>query len=164
MKYAGMAATALLALGLSIGSGFAQGTGGGTGPGGAGGGAGAAGAGAAGTSAGGGGGEGTSGRPITDRNLPHTISGGTGATTGNIIAQEQLVRVRPMLVTPAAPPVASVNFGLTVGTVVPPSVQLYELPPTAVEVVPAFRGHRFFRTGDQVVVVDPASNRIVHVF
>ena len=62
-----------------------------------------------------------------------------------------------------APRVSSVNFSLSVGTVVPRTVKYVLLPPRVVEIYPAWRGYHFFIVGDQIVIVEPGSLRIVAV-
>jgi hypothetical protein len=42
-------------------------------------------------------------------------------------------------------------------------VRLYEVPSDVVEVVPAYRGYRYFVVGNEIVVVEPESRRIVQV-
>ncbi|WP_128924326.1 DUF1236 domain-containing protein [Bradyrhizobium guangxiense] len=60
-------------------------------------------------------------------------------------------------------PLTNVNFSLNVGTVVPRDVQLSTLPPDVVEIVPQYRGYSFALVKDQIVVVDPATYKIVTV-
>src|SRR3954471_5727457 len=60
-------------------------------------------------------------------------------------------------------PLTSVNFSLNVGTVVPRDVQLSTLPPDVVEIVPQYRGYSFALVKDEIVVVDPATYKIVTV-
>ncbi|MCK1626522.1 DUF1236 domain-containing protein [Bradyrhizobium sp. 160] len=60
-------------------------------------------------------------------------------------------------------PLTNVNFSLNVGTVVPRDVHLSTLPPDVVEIVPQYRGYSFALVKDQIVVVDPATYRIVTV-
>lgn len=60
-------------------------------------------------------------------------------------------------------PLTNVNFSLKVGTVVPRDVQLSTLPPDVVEIVPQYRGYSFALVKDQIVVVDPATYKIVTV-
>jgi len=56
-----------------------------------------------------------------------------------------------------------VNFSLSVGTVVPRTVHVVALPPTVVSIYPAWRGFLYFIVGDQIVVVEPGTLRIVAV-
>ncbi|WFU22946.1 DUF1236 domain-containing protein [Bradyrhizobium sp. CB1717] len=60
-------------------------------------------------------------------------------------------------------PLTNVNFSLNVGTVVPRDMHLSTLPPDVVEIVPQYRGYSFALVKDQIVVVDPASYKIVTV-
>ncbi|MBR0905315.1 DUF1236 domain-containing protein [Bradyrhizobium liaoningense] len=60
-------------------------------------------------------------------------------------------------------PLTSVNFSLNVGTVVPRDVHLSTLPPDVVEIVPQYRGYSFALVKDEIVVVDPATYKIVTV-
>ncbi|TQF32349.1 DUF1236 domain-containing protein [Bradyrhizobium sp. UNPA324] len=60
-------------------------------------------------------------------------------------------------------PLTRVNFSLNVGTVVPRDVHLSTLPPDVVEIVPQYRGYSFALVKDQIVVVDPATYKIVTV-
>jgi Protein of unknown function (DUF1236) len=62
-----------------------------------------------------------------------------------------------------APRVSSVTFSLSVGTVVPRTVKYAPLPPRVVEIYPAWRSYHFFIVGDEIVIVEPGSLRIVAV-
>ena len=60
-------------------------------------------------------------------------------------------------------PVTNVNFNLAVGTVVPRSVTLQALPAAVIEVYPDWRPYRFVLVGDEIVIIDPATHRIIAV-
>ncbi|MGY3037697.1 hypothetical protein ACVIIV_006867 [Bradyrhizobium sp. USDA 4354] len=60
-------------------------------------------------------------------------------------------------------PLTNVNFSLNVGTVVPRDVHLSTLPPDVVEIVPQYRGYSFALVKDRIVVVDPATYKVVTV-
>jgi hypothetical protein len=62
---------------------------------------------------------------------------------------------------PAGTKVDHVGFSLSAGTVVPHSVHLTPLPQTIVDIQPTWRGNKYFQIGDQIVIVDPRSMRIV---
>jgi Protein of unknown function (DUF1236) len=53
------------------------------------------------------------------------------------------------------------QFEVTVGTVLPGEVQLYEVPAT-VEYAPA-REYRYVTVGNRVVLVEPASRKVIRV-
>ncbi|MCK1745387.1 DUF1236 domain-containing protein [Bradyrhizobium sp. 139] len=60
-------------------------------------------------------------------------------------------------------PLTNVKFSLNVGTVVPRDIQLSTLPPDVVEIVPQYRGYSFALVKNEIVVVDPATYKIVTV-
>jgi Protein of unknown function (DUF1236) len=62
-----------------------------------------------------------------------------------------------------APRVEHVDFALSVGTAVPRSVHIVQVPREIVEIEPRWRGYDYFMVGDQVVIVDPRSMEIVAV-
>ena len=57
----------------------------------------------------------------------------------------------------------TVPFAVTVGTAVPRSVTLHAIPPTIVEVVPGWRSYRYVMVRDEILIIDPATMRIVAV-
>jgi hypothetical protein len=60
-------------------------------------------------------------------------------------------------------PVRNVNFSVSVGTVVPRDVHLQTVPAEIVEIVPQYRGYSFVAVRDEIVIVDPATYKIVTV-
>jgi hypothetical protein len=60
-------------------------------------------------------------------------------------------------------PLTNVNFSVAVGTVVPRDVRLQPLPADIVQVVPQYRGYNFVVVRDEIVIVEPASYKIVAV-
>jgi hypothetical protein len=59
--------------------------------------------------------------------------------------------------------VAHVDFAIAVGTRVPRTLRLAVLPATVVTLVPQFRSYRYFVSGDEICIVDPATYEIVDV-
>ncbi|HEX8165644.1 MAG TPA: DUF1236 domain-containing protein [Beijerinckiaceae bacterium] len=55
------------------------------------------------------------------------------------------------------------NFAISVGTVIPATVELHEVPAEIVRIVPAYRGYRFFIVKNEIVIVEPGTRRIVTV-
>jgi hypothetical protein len=55
------------------------------------------------------------------------------------------------------------NFEVTLGDPIPPTVELHPLPAGALAEAPAARPYRYTVVADQVVLVDPATMRIVDV-
>jgi hypothetical protein len=93
-----------------------------------------------------------------------TRSGAAGGATVNL-SSEQKTKIHTIIVGErSAPRVAHVDFDLNVGTVVPRGrVTFVPLPSTIVEIEPRWRGFEYFLVGDEIVVVDPATLRIVAV-
>jgi len=83
-------------------------------------------------------------------------AGQRGQAGGNVsLTTEQRTRIRQsVLVGGNAPRVSSANFPITVGTAVPTSVRVVEVPPVLIEVHPEWRGHMYFVVGDEIIVVD----------
>jgi hypothetical protein len=60
------------------------------------------------------------------------------------------------------PRVNNVNFAVRVGTTVPTSVRVVEVPPALIEIHPQWRGHMYFVVHDQIIVVD-RNHRIIAI-
>jgi hypothetical protein len=57
----------------------------------------------------------------------------------------------------------NVQFSITVGEVVPGTVHLYSMPVSVVEYAPQYRDYEYILVGDQILIVDPHTLRIVAV-
>ncbi|BAT58057.1 hypothetical protein GJW-30_1_00571 [Variibacter gotjawalensis] len=92
-------------------------------------------------------------------------SANTGAApaTSVEINTEQRTRIRERREVFRSGRVDRVNFSLSVGTSVPRSQRIYVLPPEIVEFVPRYRGYKYILVGDEVVIIDPRTLRIVAV-
>jgi Protein of unknown function (DUF1236) len=64
---------------------------------------------------------------------------------------------------PAGVKVDHVDFSLSPGGVVPNSVHLAPLPQTMVDIEPTWRGNKYFQVGDQIVIVDSQTMKILGV-
>ncbi len=81
------------------------------------------------------------------------------------LTQQQRTTIRTTVIQGSnAPRVTNVNFSVNVGTVVPRTgVTLVAVPPTLVEIYPAWSGYRYFIVGERIIIVDPNSYEIVAV-
>ncbi len=79
------------------------------------------------------------------------------------LTTEQKTTIRQKVLTSSAPRVEHVNFDIKVGVVVPRTVRIAPLPTTIVEIEPEWRGYMYFVRGDEIIVVEPGSLRIVAV-
>jgi hypothetical protein len=93
--------------------------------------------------------QGAAERPMTSKNVSLTT--------------EQKTTIREKVLTSSAPRVTNVNFNIKIGTVVPRTVRVAPLPVTIIEIEPEWRGFMYFVSGDQIIVVEPGSLRIVAV-
>ncbi len=97
--------------------------------------------------------------PARDRN---TTGQGAAGASGNLSA-EQRTRITTSIKETNVRPVTNVNFNISVGTVVPRDMTLHPLPATIVEVYPAWRGYRFVLVGDEIIIIEPSSYKIIAV-
>ncbi|WP_050626105.1 DUF1236 domain-containing protein [Bradyrhizobium viridifuturi] len=77
------------------------------------------------------------------------------------INDQQRTRVSQSIARLDVRPLTSVNFSVSVGTVVPRDVRLQQLPADVVEIVPQYRGYDFVVVKDEIVIVEPSSYKIV---
>jgi hypothetical protein len=99
--------------------------------------------------------------PAREQNT--TGQGAAGASGAANLTSEQRTKISTTIKQTNVRPVTNVNFNVSVGTVVPRSVTLHALPPTIVEVYPAWRGYRFVLVADEIVIIEPSTYRIVAV-
>jgi hypothetical protein len=81
----------------------------------------------------------------------------------NLTPQQKTTIRETVIKQSSAPRVSNVNFSLSVGTSVPKTVRFAPLPRTIVEIQPSWRGYEYFLVGDEIVVVDPRTLRIVAI-
>ena len=81
------------------------------------------------------------------------------------LTNEQRTTIRTtVLQGSGAPRVTNVNFSINVGTVVPRTgVRLVAVPPTLIEIYPAWSGYMYFIVGERIIIVEPDSHKIVAV-
>jgi len=93
--------------------------------------------------------QGAADRPTTSKNVSLTT--------------EQKTTIRKTVLTSSAPRVTHVDFDIKVGIVVPRTVRVAPLPTTIVEIEPEWRGYMYFVSGDEIIIVEPSTLRIVAV-
>jgi hypothetical protein len=82
------------------------------------------------------------------------------------LSTEQRTRIRQTVIKESNAPRLSrneVNFNISVGTVVPRTVRVATLPAAVIEIHPAWRGYSYILVGDEIVILEPGSLRIVAV-
>jgi Protein of unknown function (DUF1236) len=99
-------------------------------------------------------GKGTTGQaqPAPNQGMKKGAQQGAGNVT---LTTEQRTKIRQSVLQGAnAPRAANVNFSLTIGTVVPATVQVVEVSAPLLEIRPEWRGHSYFVVGDEIVIID----------
>jgi opacity protein-like surface antigen len=89
---------------------------------------------------------------------------GAGASVN--LTSDQKTKIRTSVIQSGnAPKVSrsSINFNISVGTVVPRSVHFVSVPSTLIEIHPAWRGFEYFVVDEEIVIIDPHTLRIVAV-
>jgi hypothetical protein len=79
------------------------------------------------------------------------------------LSADQQTRIRDsILAGNNVPRVESTNFSIRVGTVVPTSIRVTEVPATLLEMYPQWRGYSYFVVHDDIIIVDQG-HRIIAV-
>jgi hypothetical protein len=86
------------------------------------------------------------------------------ATTGGVnLTTEQRTTIRQTVLTSSAPRATNITFAINVGTVVPSTVRVVEVPDTIVRINPRWKGYRYFVYNDEIIIVEPRTLKIVAV-
>src|SRR5262249_16571594 len=94
----------------------------------------------------------------------NTAGQGRGSEQGSVqLSTEQRTQIREQVLTGSNVPRAdNVSISVRVGTTVPTSVRVVEVPDVLIRIHPEWRSHRYFVVRDEIVIVDN-SHRIVSV-
>ena len=79
------------------------------------------------------------------------------------LSTEQHAKIWSTLRGEKAERLTNVQFSTTVGEVIPGTVHLYALPGSVVEYAPQYRDYEYIRVGDEILIVNPRTLRIVAV-
>ena len=79
------------------------------------------------------------------------------------LSTEQHAKIRDTLRGGTAERLTKVPFSTTVGEVIPRTVHLYVLPVSVLEYAPQYRDYEYILVGDEILIVDPLTLRIVAV-
>lgn len=97
------------------------------------------------------------------RSKDQSTTGQGAAATGANLTAEQRTKISTSIKKVNVKPVTNVNFNVSVGTVVPRTVELHPLPATIIEIYPAWRGYRFVLVEDEIIIIEPSTYKIVAV-
>jgi hypothetical protein len=93
----------------------------------------------------------------------NTTQSQTNVNVSASLSESQRTRVSTSISRLNVKPVTNVNFSLAIGTAVPRDVHFERLPADVVEVMPQYRGFNFVMVREDIVIVDPATYKIVDV-
>jgi hypothetical protein len=79
------------------------------------------------------------------------------------LSTEQHVKIRETLRGEKVEHLNNVQFSITVGEAIPRTVHLYRFPVSVMTYAPQYRDYEYFMVGDEILVVDPRTLRIVAV-
>lgn len=108
------------------------------------------------------------GEPQTDEQGAASAEGAGSTENGGAaaleIGTEERTTIRQTIVEQDVEPAVDVDFDVVVGTQVPDTVVLYDLPPRVIEIVPQYQGYRYFVLEDgTIVIVRPQVLEIVYI-
>jgi hypothetical protein len=101
--------------------------------------------------------------PPNSRTAPTTARDETKSGPPAALSTEQHAKIRDTLRVEKSERLTSVPFSTKVGEAVPGTVHLYVLPVSIMEYAPQYRGYEYIMVGDEILIVDPRTMRIVAV-
>jgi hypothetical protein len=107
-----------------------------------------------------------SGKAAQEQTTPRKKSTADSGPTGGIgaLSAEKRTTVRQSFAKHHATPVTNITFNVGVGVAVPRTIELQVLPREVVEIVPQYRGYRYFVLADgRIIIVDPSTYEIVFI-
>ena len=97
------------------------------------------------------------------RMAPSTARDETKSGPPAALSSEQHAKIRDTLRVEKSERLTSVPFSHKVGEAIPGTVHLYALPVSIMEYAPQYRGYEYILVGDEILIVDPRTLRIVAV-
>jgi len=97
------------------------------------------------------------------RMAPSTAKDETKSGSPAALSTEQHTKIRDTLRVEKSERLTSVPFSTKVGEAIPGTVHLYVLPVSIMEYAPQYRGYEYILVGDEILIVDPRTLRIVAV-
>jgi hypothetical protein len=101
--------------------------------------------------------------PAKEKPAPSVAKDETKSGAPAALSAEQHAKIWSTLRGEKAERLTNVQFSTTVGGVIPATVHLYRLPVSIVEYVPQYRDYEYILVGDEILIVDPRTLRIVAV-
>jgi len=109
------------------------------------------------------GGNAQSSEPPNSRMAPSTARDEAKSGPPAALSSEQHAKIRDTLRVEKSKRLTNVPFSHKVGEAIPGTVHLYVLPVSIMEYAPQYRGYEYILVGDEILIVDPRTLRIVAV-
>ncbi len=90
-------------------------------------------------------------------------TGQGAASTSASLTGEQRSKITASLKQQNPPRMNKANFSISIGTAIPRDIRLSPLPATVVDVYPVWRGYEYVMVEDEILIIDPATMRIVAI-
>lgn len=91
-------------------------------------------------------------------------TGSTGAAATKVdVNPEQRSKLTGVVKNVQIREVSNVNVPISVGAVLPSSVELVSVPSEIISIVPTFSSYRAIRVGGRILIVEPDTRRIVYI-
>jgi hypothetical protein len=90
-------------------------------------------------------------------------TGQGAASTSASLTTEQRSKISASLKQQEAPRAKKANFNTDIGTVLPGDIRRAPLPATVIDIYPVWRGYEYVMVDDEILIIDPATSRIVAV-
>jgi hypothetical protein len=97
--------------------------------------------------------------------VPNAAAQGAPKSGASVVplSTEQHARIRETIRAEKVEHLSNVQFSILVGEAVPPTVHLYRLPARIVDYAPQYQDYEYILVGDEILIVDPRTLRIVAV-
>src|SRR3984893_4294030 len=93
-----------------------------------------------------------------------SAQGRSGGSVGSpTLSTDQRTKLRDTIASGDVHRVGLVNFSLSVGTRVPGTARIYDVPESIADIVPEYRGFKYFAVSDELVIIDPGTRAIAAV-
>jgi hypothetical protein len=80
-----------------------------------------------------------------------------------LLNEQEKAKIRAFVTAPRTARLSNARFPLDIGAIVPRSVRARMVPPELAQVHPALRGYAYVVVGDDLVIIEPGTSRIVAV-
>jgi len=101
--------------------------------------------------------------PVKEKPAPSVAKDETKSGAPAALSAEQHAKIWTTLRGEKTERLSNVPFSSTVGEIVPGTVHLYSLPASILEYAPQYRDYEYILVGDEILIVDPRTLRIVAV-